>query len=36
MILLWFSMQGEDIIEHTMGKSHVFTMYLSFQEDDIL
>jgi hypothetical protein len=27
MILLWFGMQGEDIIEHTNGQCHVFAFW---------
>ena len=34
MTVLHFSMQGEDIIENTNGKCHVFTF--SMQEEDIL
>ena len=32
MIVLCFSMQGEDIFERTNGKCHVF---ISMQEEDI-
>ena len=34
MIALCFSIQGEDIIEHTNGKCHV--LHFSMQEENVL
>ena len=34
MIVLHFSMQGEDFLQHTNGNCHVLTF--SMQEEDIL
>ena len=32
MIVLLFSMQGEDVIEHISGKGHVFTFFVRERE----
>ena len=36
MIVLCFNMQGEDIIEHTNGKTSVMCLHFHMQEEDIL